>query len=75
MYQTIKVNCVLAREKDTEAGDKMLGLWNDIEELHRQARINRKLLKVKMGKLQNLRKEYPNVGLYTDYIEYDDYDA
>lgn len=73
MHQTAKINCFLAREEDTEVGDKMLDLWNGIEELYREARINRKLLKVKMGKLKKLRREYPNILLCTDYIEYDDY--
>lgn len=73
MYQIRHFNCVLAREEDKEAGDKMLDLWNGIEELYREARINRKLLKVKMGKLKKLRKEYPNVLLCKDYMEYDDF--
>ena len=73
MLQTIHFNCVLAREEDKEAGDKMLNLWNGIEELYREARINRKLLKVKTKQLKKLEKEYPNVLLCEDYMEYDDY--
>jgi uncharacterized membrane-anchored protein YjiN (DUF445 family) len=73
MHQVTKINFVLAREKDTEVGDKMLNLWNGIEELYREARINRKLLKVKTKQLKKLEKDYPEIHLCTDYMEHDDY--
>lgn len=73
MFQRTKINCVAALEEDREVGDKMLNLWNEIEELHREARITRKLLKVKTRQLQNFRKAYPKVALYSDIMEHDDY--
>jgi len=73
MMQTAKFNYILAREEDTEVGDKILNLWNDIEELHREARIHRKILKVKKLLLKKLMDENPNVVICGDTIEYDDF--
>ena len=74
MFVTETVKEFFAPEEDMEAGRTIFNLWLEIDELYKEARINRKLLKVKMRKLQSLRKEYPRVYLYEDEIEYDNFE-
>jgi len=75
MWVTETIRDVIAPEEDRRVGDIMLNLWNEIDELYREARINRKLLKVKTKKFKTLRKEYPRVYLYEDEIQYDNFEG
>jgi hypothetical protein len=73
MWTSETVNFVCAPDKDKKMGDKMLNLLNEIDELRKETRVYRKLMKAKIKNLRSLKKQYPRVILWTDEVEYDDF--